>query len=210
MNNSNGLCVLSSQIVLVLIVQLGWNWNCYGSRLGWNSRPHQTKHQIQISNSSRHTKQEHTTKIKHTTLTAIGCECLLLSDGMHFFCSLFDTGSVLLRRSLAKKFGRSLLTQLQPTVDNRIHHIPYIPLHTTLTMSSSFPSSFIVPSTSRLHGGYSHPLLREWHSQPMIQPSELVYPIFIHDLEDEKHEIKSLPEQYRWGVNLSVGETPLR
>ena len=36
----------------------------------------------------------------------------------------------------------------------------------------------------------------------MIQPSELVYPIFIHDLEDEKHEIKSLPEQYRWGVNL--------
>jgi porphobilinogen synthase len=60
-----------------------------------------------------------------------------------------------------------------------------------------------VAVTSRLHAGYAHPLLRQWQSeQPPITASELVFPIFVHDLENEKHEIKSLPEQYRWGVNL--------
>lgn len=61
---------------------------------------------------------------------------------------------------------------------------------------------FDVPNTHRLHAAYSHPLLRTWAGEePPIQPSELVYPIFVHDLADEKHEIKALPEQFRWGVN---------
>lgn len=66
----------------------------------------------------------------------------------------------------------------------------------------SAPADYDVPTTSRLHASYAHPLLRSWQGeQPPIIPQELVYPFFVHDLDDEKHEIKSLPDQYRWGVN---------
>lgn len=66
----------------------------------------------------------------------------------------------------------------------------------------SSPAEFSVPSTHRLHSAYAHPLLRTWAgAAPPLQASELVYPLFVHDLPDEKHEIKALPEQYRWGIN---------
>lgn len=71
------------------------------------------------------------------------------------------------------------------------------------------PAEFDVPVTHRLHGAYANPLVRQWQcEQPPIVASELVYPIFVHDLDDEKHEIKSLPEQFRWGVNKSVRRRP--
>ncbi|KAJ3155938.1 hypothetical protein HDU89_005501 [Geranomyces variabilis] len=57
--------------------------------------------------------------------------------------------------------------------------------------------------SSLLHSGYGHPTLRQWQSAEgkVLTKSALVYPIFIHDLADEKAEITSLPGQYRFGVN---------
>jgi len=63
--------------------------------------------------------------------------------------------------------------------------------------------SYDVPLNHRFHASYANLLLREWQAStaPPLAASDLVYPIFIHDKPDEKEEIKSLPEQYRWGVN---------
>ena len=93
------------------------------------------------------------------------------------------------------------------------------PLPDSLIMSSAAApatsgaaaATFDVPPTHRLHGAYSHPLLRTWAGEePPIQPSELVFPLFVHDLADEKHEIKALPEQFRWGVNRSGRDSRAR
>ncbi|KAJ3196667.1 Aminolevulinate dehydratase [Irineochytrium annulatum] len=57
--------------------------------------------------------------------------------------------------------------------------------------------------THLLHSGYHHPTLREWQSFEgrVLTKSSLIYPIFISDNDDEKVEIKSMPGQYRFGIN---------
>ena len=52
-----------------------------------------------------------------------------------------------------------------------------------------------------LHSGYSHDLMREWQRESSLKKSDLIYPIFVCDEDDAKQEIKSMPEQYRWGIN---------
>ncbi|KAJ1911809.1 Aminolevulinate dehydratase [Mycoemilia scoparia] len=59
----------------------------------------------------------------------------------------------------------------------------------------------VVGTSSLLHAGYHHPATRPWQSERAITKSALIYPIFISDNPDDKYEIKSMPEQYRWGVN---------
>ncbi len=51
------------------------------------------------------------------------------------------------------------------------------------------------------HPGYSHPTFRKWQREATLLKSNLLYPIFVCDEPNEKQEIKSLPEQFRWGVN---------
>jgi len=58
-----------------------------------------------------------------------------------------------------------------------------------------------VPDAHRLHPGYAHPVLRRWQSGPDVDPSQLVYPIFVVDDSDARQEINGMPGQYRWGVN---------
>lgn len=48
----------------------------------------------------------------------------------------------------------------------------------------------------------AHPLLKSWNNEVSpVDASNLCYPIFICEGENEKQEIKAMPEQFRWGVN---------
>lgn len=52
-----------------------------------------------------------------------------------------------------------------------------------------------------LHSGFHHALLREWQSSNThFNPSNLIYPIFITEDENSLEPIKSLPGQYRIGI----------
>jgi len=55
--------------------------------------------------------------------------------------------------------------------------------------------------SSILQGGYQHPLSRSWQGKRALTKSMLMYPIFITDDPDASVEIKTLPNQRRWGVN---------
>ncbi|KAI8821814.1 uncharacterized protein EV422DRAFT_433574 [Fimicolochytrium jonesii] len=70
-----------------------------------------------------------------------------------------------------------------------------------MTNSTPFQPPFEL--SSLLHSGYSNPTLRQWQSADgkTITKNSLIYPVFIHDNVDEKVEIASLPNQYRFGVN---------
>ncbi|KAI9098048.1 hypothetical protein DFS34DRAFT_593536 [Phlyctochytrium arcticum] len=79
-----------------------------------------------------------------------------------------------------------------------------------MTSTAKFSPSFEIPSL--LASGYGHPLLRTWQSGPIskLTRESLVYPVFVHDKPDEKAEIKTLPGQYRLGINTLVEHfTPL-
>lgn len=54
-----------------------------------------------------------------------------------------------------------------------------------------------------LHSGYHHPTLRVWQSAEgrILTKSSLIFPVFIVEDVDAKEEIKTLPGQYRYGVN---------
>ncbi|KAI9731798.1 MAG: Aminolevulinate dehydratase [Cirrosporium novae-zelandiae] len=54
---------------------------------------------------------------------------------------------------------------------------------------------------SQLHGGYNHPLSRQWQAERQLTKSMLIYPLFISDQDDEETLIPSLPGQYRRGIN---------
>ena len=59
-----------------------------------------------------------------------------------------------------------------------------------------------IPNNHKLHPSYSHSLLREWQSLDSIfTKSNFVYPIFVLDEDDQKNEIKSMPNQFQWSVN---------
>lgn len=62
-------------------------------------------------------------------------------------------------------------------------------------------------ATHSLHPGYSHPLFRSYHNlsaNAKLHTQELMYPIFVHEQDDLKEQITSLPNQFRWGVNRLV------
>lgn len=64
-------------------------------------------------------------------------------------------------------------------------------------------SSYSVPTSNHLHPGYSHALLREWQTDGLsYNASNFVYPIFVLDEDGKKNEIKSMPGQYQWSVDL--------
>ena len=48
-----------------------------------------------------------------------------------------------------------------------------------------------------LHGGYSHPVLREWHDRN----DNLLYPLFITSDPNGQETIPGLDGIYRWGLN---------
>ncbi|XP_063000531.1 delta-aminolevulinic acid dehydratase [Elgaria multicarinata webbii] len=55
---------------------------------------------------------------------------------------------------------------------------------------------------SLLHSGYFHPVLRSWQATAAaLDPSHLVYPIFVTDSPDAVEPIASLPGQARYGIN---------
>ncbi|KAH0563826.1 hypothetical protein KQX54_007075 [Cotesia glomerata] len=59
-----------------------------------------------------------------------------------------------------------------------------------------------IEAKNRLHSSIFHPYLREWHSKNLqLTPANLMYPIFILDVPDEKNEIASMPGIYRYGIN---------
>lgn len=57
--------------------------------------------------------------------------------------------------------------------------------------------AFFTPALkSRLHPGYSHPVLVGWQvDSTTITASNLVFPIFLSDKPDAKEEIKAMPGQ---------------
>lgn len=57
--------------------------------------------------------------------------------------------------------------------------------------------------TSLLHSGYHHPLLRKWQATEIksLSKDALVYPVFISDEPDMLDEIKTMPGQFRYGIN---------
>jgi len=56
-----------------------------------------------------------------------------------------------------------------------------------------------------LHAGYQHETIRQWQStSTQISASQLIYPLFITDVEDVAEEIPSMPDQFRWGVNRVI------
>ncbi|KAM4664858.1 delta-aminolevulinic acid dehydratase [Discoglossus pictus] len=60
----------------------------------------------------------------------------------------------------------------------------------------------MMPADSILHSGYFHPVLRSWQTAPTsLDPTNLMYPIFITDSADAVEPIPSLPGVARFGVN---------
>jgi porphobilinogen synthase len=61
-----------------------------------------------------------------------------------------------------------------------------------------------------LHGGFHHPVLREWQTSQHLSRSSLIYPVFVSDQCDVQEEISSMPGQYRYGINrLEAALRPL-
>ncbi|CAN8106256.1 unnamed protein product [Discula destructiva] len=58
--------------------------------------------------------------------------------------------------------------------------------------------------SSQLHGGYAHPLARQWQAERQLTKAMLIYPLFVSDQDDEEILIPSLPNQYRRGINKLV------
>nr|CAE02648.1 delta-aminolevulinic acid dehydratase [Suberites domuncula] len=57
-----------------------------------------------------------------------------------------------------------------------------------------------------LHSGYHHEVLRRWQSScSTLNTGCLVYPVFVSDEPNAEKEIRSLPEQKRYGVNKLEG-----
>ncbi|SPN97334.1 probable porphobilinogen synthase [Cephalotrichum gorgonifer] len=55
--------------------------------------------------------------------------------------------------------------------------------------------------SSLLHGGYHHPLARQWQAERQLTKDMLIYPLFVTDNDDDEILIPSLPGQYQRGVN---------
>lgn len=63
---------------------------------------------------------------------------------------------------------------------------------------------------NNLHGGYFHPILRKWQGNVSLDPSKLMYPLFIIEDDDKIEEIPSMPDVYRYGINkLEAALKPL-
>ncbi|KEZ38674.1 Delta-aminolevulinic acid dehydratase [Scedosporium apiospermum] len=58
--------------------------------------------------------------------------------------------------------------------------------------------------SSQLHGGYHHPLARQWQAERQLTKDMLIYPIFVSDIDDEEVLIPSLPNQCRRGINRLI------
>ncbi|PVU93455.1 hypothetical protein BB561_003268 [Smittium simulii] len=56
--------------------------------------------------------------------------------------------------------------------------------------------------SSLLHSAYHHPVQRLWCSDTLITKANLMFPLFISDTPNAKEPIPSMPEQYRWGVDM--------
>ncbi|KAI9891938.1 MAG: Aminolevulinate dehydratase [Vezdaea aestivalis] len=67
--------------------------------------------------------------------------------------------------------------------------------------SSATSVSLTGDISSQLHGGYSHPLARQWQAERQLTKSMLIYPLFVSDQPDEEILIPSLPDQRRRGIN---------
>jgi porphobilinogen synthase len=53
-----------------------------------------------------------------------------------------------------------------------------------------------------LQGGYFHKTLRQWQSvNTTVDPSNFIYPLFIHENDDALEDIPSLPNVKRLGLN---------
>lgn len=65
-------------------------------------------------------------------------------------------------------------------------------------------------TSSLLHSGYQEPLTRQWQQDgTQISKDHLMFPIFIHE-KTGKDQIGTLPNQYRYGLDVLKEEfTPL-
>ncbi len=55
--------------------------------------------------------------------------------------------------------------------------------------------------SSLLHSGFQHSVTRSWQlDERKLTKESLVFPVFIHDLDDVMEEIPSMPGQYRYGI----------
>lgn len=51
------------------------------------------------------------------------------------------------------------------------------------------------------HSSYNHPLMQKWQSPSFNIITNIIYPLFISDQDDDFDEIESLPGQYHIGIN---------
>lgn len=65
-------------------------------------------------------------------------------------------------------------------------------------------ASYEPPVSHELHASYSHNVLKAWNNSPSITASNLLFPIFVTDVDGKQEPINSLPNQYRWGVDCIV------
>uniref|UniRef100_A0A1B6LQK7 porphobilinogen synthase n=1 Tax=Graphocephala atropunctata TaxID=36148 RepID=A0A1B6LQK7_9HEMI len=61
-------------------------------------------------------------------------------------------------------------------------------------------------STVTLHSSIFHPLLRKWQSVQSITSDNIMYPVFVVDVDDAKLEVDSMPGVYKYGKNIVVSE----
>jgi len=57
------------------------------------------------------------------------------------------------------------------------------------------------PAKHRLHSSYSSTTLKQWQSVDSLTAVNIMYPVFVTDVDDSKEEIKAMPGQYRWGCD---------
>uniref|UniRef100_A0A1B6KY72 porphobilinogen synthase n=1 Tax=Graphocephala atropunctata TaxID=36148 RepID=A0A1B6KY72_9HEMI len=60
--------------------------------------------------------------------------------------------------------------------------------------------------TVTLHSSIFHPILRKWQSVQSITSDNIMYPVFVVDVDDAKWEVDSMPGVYRYGKNRIVAE----
>jgi porphobilinogen synthase len=56
------------------------------------------------------------------------------------------------------------------------------------------------------HNSYRNPVCRSWHSNQSIKDTNLIFPVFVTNTEDEKTEITSMPGNFRYGYKKIVEE----
>ncbi|KUI61750.1 Delta-aminolevulinic acid dehydratase [Cytospora mali] len=100
--------------------------------------------------------------------------------------------------------GDSSMTSAASTINDVASRTSHISRAMSYASTAATSVSIAGDISSQLHGGYAHPLARQWQAERQLTKSMLIYPLFVSDQDDEEVLIPSLPNQCRRGLNKLI------